>query len=309
MHGMTRPLLACSALAALLAGGVGLLAAHVKAQGRLAQNAASGQNIPTPRTADGHPDLNGLWNVIPVCPPQCPANIIVGGPIADPAGNLTLVLQAREGRVEGDIAANFERDQGIQRRMTTNLPVYKPEYWDRIQFLDENGDLGEDPGFGCASEGIPRMGPPRRIIQTPTLMIFLYQQGAAGGGENTFREIPMDGRPLPSEDDFIGTYMGQSVARWEGDTLAIESVDFIENTWLDFAGYFHSDKMRVTERLRREGNTIRYQATVEDPGVLMKPWVMDARTLMLNPDPKAIIEESLPCSERDQPHIVTKERG
>ena len=66
--------------------------------------------------------------------------------------------------------------------------------------------------------------------------------------------------------------------------------------------------MKVTERLTRQGNSIRYQATVEDP-VMLRPFVMDPRTMNLNPDPNAKLEEDLPCSERDEPHIVTHERG
>ena len=65
--------------------------------------------------------------------------------------------------------------------------------------------------------------------------------------------------------------------------------------------------MRVIERLGREGDMLTWQATVEDPDVLVKPWVMNERKLRLNPDPKAMLEETLPCSERDLSHLVTKE--
>ena len=61
------------------------------------------------------------------------------------------------------------------------------------------------------------------------------------------------------------------------------------------------------ERLRREGETLTWQATVEDPDVLLKPWVMNRRVLKLNPNPQAVLEETLPCSERDLSHLVTKE--
>ena len=75
MAGKFRCLLGGSVMAAALVA-IGLLAAHVSAQ---AQNSARAQNMPTPRTADGHPDLTGVWNMIAVCPPQCPANIGGGG--------------------------------------------------------------------------------------------------------------------------------------------------------------------------------------------------------------------------------------
>jgi len=76
---------------------------------------------------------------------------------------------------------------------------------------------------------------------------------------------------------------------------------------LDIGGYFHSENMRVIERLHREGNTLTWQATVEDPDVLLKPWAMSPRTLKLNPDPKAVLAETLPCVEKDLSHLVTKE--
>jgi hypothetical protein len=72
-------------------------------------------------------------------------------------------------------------------------------------------------------------------------------------------------------------------------------------------GYFHSENMHVIERLHRDGNTLAWTATVEDPDVLLEPWTMTPRVGLLNPDAKAILPESLPCSERDFAHVVTKE--
>jgi len=156
--------------------------------------------------------------------------------------------------------------------------------------------------------GVPRIGPPSQIVQTPKQLIFLYQSGgAAGSPGNQYRVIPIDGRPLPPKSEWEGYWYGQAVGHWDGDTMVIEVVDFNEDTWLGNQGYFHSGDMKVTERLTRTGNTIRYQATVEDPKVLMKPWVMNPRTLNLNTDPLALLEESPPCSERDLSHLVSKE--
>jgi hypothetical protein len=67
--------------------------------------------------------------------------------------------------------------------------------------------------------------------------------------------------------------------------------------------------MRVVERLRREGNTLTWQATVHDPEVLMQPWQMTPVRRTLNPNAKALLVEDLPCEDRDQPHIATRERG
>ena len=89
--------------------------------------------------------------------------------------------------------------------------------------------------------------------------------------------------------------------------MVIDTIGFNDTSWLDYGGYFHSENMHVIERLRREGDTLTWQATVEDPDVLLKPWVMNRRVLKLNPNPKAVLEETLPCSERDLSHLVTKE--
>ena len=242
---------------------------------------------PTPSTADGHPDLNGVWN----------GGAGGGGALADEAGEngITVRFNAR-----GGTPVNFERDNTLMRRMDPNRPLYRPEFWEKVQYLDQNGSA-EDPTYSCMPEGVPRIGPPSKIVQTPTEMIFLYQ------GRNTFRVIPTDGRPHSPEDALEGTWNGESLGRWEGDTLVVDSIGFNDASWLDVAGHFHSEQMHVTERIRREGNTLTWQATVEDPVVLLKPWVMNARTVRLNPNPKAVLEEALPCSERDLAHLVTKE--
>ena len=110
--------------------------------------------------------------------------------------------------------------------------------------------------------------------------------------------------PINSKDQ---TYMGDSVCKWEGDTLVVDVTGFNDETWLAWPGYFHTNKMRVIERLRREGNLLHYQVTVEDPDVLLEPWTTTPRVALLNPRPDAMLAESLPCSERDLAHTVTKE--
>ena len=70
-------------------------------------------------------------------------------------------------------------------------------------------------------------------------------------------------------------------------------------------GWFHSNKMHVVERLTRKGDTLTWSATVDDPVVFTKPWEMTPRTLRLNANPKALLEEDPPCLEQDGPHIVT----
>jgi hypothetical protein len=89
--------------------------------------------------------------------------------------------------------------------------------------------------------------------------------------------------------------------------MVIDSIGFNSSSWLDTGGYFHSENLHVIERLTRNGNTLTWQVTSEDPDVLLKPWVWEPRTVRLNPDPAAVLPESLPCSERDHLHYATKE--
>jgi hypothetical protein len=119
--------------------------------------------------------------------------------------------------------------------------------------------------------------------------------------------IAMDNRPHTPLADLDGTWKGEAVGHWEDDTLVVDTIGFNDTGWLDIGGYFHSENMHVTERLHRDGDTLTWQATVDDPDVLIKPWIMNKRTLKRNPNPKAMLEETLPCSERDLSHLVTKE--
>jgi hypothetical protein len=238
----------------------------------------------TSRTADGHPDLSGVWNG-------------AANPRVTSSGDkVGLILAAREGTL-----VNFERDNTLMRRADPNKPVYKPQFWEKVQQLDQNGN-NEDPSYSCMPLGVPRMGPPMKIVQTATELILLY-----AGPQDTYRIVPMDGRPHTPLQELDGTWKGESLGRWEGDTMVIDTIGFNDTSWLDIGGYFHSENMHVVERFTREGDTLRWQTTVEDPDVLIRPWVMNARTLRINPNPKAVLEETLPCSERDLSHLVTKE--
>jgi hypothetical protein len=81
--------------------------------------------------------------------------------------------------------------------------------------------------------------------------------------------------------------MGYTVGRWEEDTLVLDSISFVDTTWLARGGFFHSDQMHVIEKLTRQGNQIKYEVTVEDPEVLVEPWVMTPRIMRLNPNAEA----------------------
>ena len=295
----------CGTSVSLLVAGVLAVCAPVGVDLAAQQPGGGAAAVPTPRMSDGKPDFNGMW-----------AGGGGGGAgfgAENPADSDNVIALLRARAPELDKAApagtdanyayaivNFERDSGLSQRSVRNRPMYKPEHWAKVNQLDKDGNA-LDPAFKCLPEGVPRMGPPDKIVHTPKEMIFLY-------GLRMTRIIPLDGRPLPPVADWVGLWNGVSRGRWEGDELVVETVDFNDETWLAWPGWFHSIDMKVTERIRREGNTLRWQATVEDP-VLLQPWVMNPRTLRLNANPNAEVEEDLPCFERDLQHMVTKERG
>jgi hypothetical protein len=101
--------------------------------------------------------------------------------------------------------------------------------------------------------------------------------------------------------------MGYTVGRWEGDTLVLDSIGFTDETWLGRGGKFHSDQMRVVEKFTRTGNEIRYEVTVEDPEVLVEPWVMNPRILRLTNRP-AIISERGSCTDSELGEVSTQIR-
>jgi hypothetical protein len=189
------------------------------------------------------------------------------------------------------------------------MPLYKPQFWEKVQQGDQNGNT-DDPSYGCMPGGVPRMGPPAKIVQTPKELVFLYVSPPAQGWGDQYRVIPTDGRAHTPLADLDGTWKGESIGHWEGgedDTLVIDTIGFNDTSWLEIGGYLHSENMHVIERLHRQGDLLTWQVTVEDPDVLIKPWTMNPRTLRINPDPKAMLPESLPCVERDLSHLVTKE--
>lgn len=250
---------------------------------------ASAVAAQTPRMPDGHPDLSGLWNVG------------AGRPVVvDAQGNIVVNGSAREGS-----GANAERDSFLRTRMNPNRPIYKPEFWEKVQYLDDH-EIEEDSYFHCNPLGVPRQGPPAKIVQTAREVLFLYEAPPAGGGRNAYRIIPIDKphHPIASHDQ---TWMGDSVATWDGDTLVVDVLGFNDVSWLDIPGYFHTTDLHVIERLRRNGDTLTYQMTAEDPQVLMEPWVKDPVTLKLVTDPDAYIIEDYPCREKDAEHLVTTE--
>jgi hypothetical protein len=219
----------------------------------------------TPRRPDGKPDMTGVWGF--------PFNPITGGG-ARRCGPTQKTCKEPMDNFWVDYEWISPSRFGVLGR-----PVYKPEFWDKTQELDQWTNKF-DPVMTCQPLGLPRQGTPRRIIQTDKDIIFFYGQYADYGGGNTeFRDIPTDNRPRDDKKAIEATYFGYSIGRWEGDTLVIDSTSFVDSTWFGRGGLFHSDNLHIIEKLTRVGNEIRYDMTIEDPDVLVEPWVMPTRIL------------------------------
>ena len=237
------------------------------------------------RTADGHPDLSGVW-----------AGREEAVKALAPGQSTRILFPVRTNPDDKRIFDEMDRAAKERQAAEPNKPPYKPELAGKVQLLSDKRQFN-DPAFYCKPLGVPRLGPPSQIVQTPGLVVLLYQ------GRNTFRTIPTDGRAHNADADW--TWNGDSVGRWEDDTLVIDTAKLVEDSWLGADGWFHSNKMHVVERLSRKGDALTWAATVEDPVVFTKAWDMTPRNLKLNPNPKALLEEDPPCLEQDGPHIVT----
>ncbi len=270
-----------------------------------AATAASAQTATPPRTAAGKPNLSGLWGG----PGAQDIDDIKAGVAATLSGAPDLFPSRRCSPVQIDCTpqTNQALDQEFTGRADANRPIYKPEFWDKVQYLDMNTNK-EDPLFACQSYGLPRVGPPARIIQTDDDVVFLYWSFGATTQPADYRVIPTDGREHDALRAIDVTFYGDSVGKWEGDTLVIDTVGFNDETWLARGGYFHSDQMRITERVRRDGNTLVYDVTVDDPQVLVEPWKMTTIRTPLIVNKNAYLPEAQPCKDYDLENMTSQIR-
>jgi hypothetical protein len=248
---------------------------------------------PTPRLADGHPDLNGSWDY-----PEWDKSAHL-----DANGNFYIDVPPANGgaKPRTDIAPEAQ----FRQREDPNPPPYKPELLAKVKELASD-EAHNDPAFHCKPLGVPRAGSPAQIVQTPKLTVIFYQRDAGTGNQpGTFRLVPTDGRKHRTDVD--PSYFGDSIGHWEGDTLVVDVTHFNEETWLagndEGTGYFHTDALHVVERYTRKGNTLRWEATAEDPNVLSKPWVITPQMEVLA---DVMIYEQPVCEEREIEHIVNK---
>jgi len=226
---------------------------------------ANAQGPAPSRTTDGKPNLQGIWQVL---------------------NSAAWDLQDHTARL------GVPAGQGV---VVGNEIPYKPEAFAKKRANFENRATA-DPETKAYLPGVPRimyMPFPFQILQTPDqlTMVFEYDRGV--------RTIFTNGTPHP--DGHIDFWMGDSRGRWEGNTLVVDVVHFIDETWLDRAGNFHSDALHLVERFTPNGpDHIDYEVTVEDPNVFTRPWVMrmvlyrrkEPNVRVLEYDPGRLMDEA-----------------
>ncbi len=198
-----------------------------------------------PRTADGKPDISGIWQAMS----EANWNLEPHGaaPAAVTANGAMFAIPPGIGVVEGG-----------------EIP-YLPEARKKQQenFADSQK---RDPENKCYMGGVPRstyMPYPFQIVQNPKTILIAYEHAGA------VRSVNM-GKPTDPPAD---SWMGWSNGRWEGDTLVIDVKGLNDQTWFDRAGNFHSDALHVVERYTpRSADTLNYEATIEDPKTFSRPW-------------------------------------
>ena len=206
--------------------------------------ASSQEAYRAPRTADGKPNLSGVWQALNTANWDIqthaarPGLVAAGAPGAVPAGI---------GVVEGD-----------------EIP-YLPQALAKKKENLENR-LTADPEIKCYLPGVPRatyQPYPFQIVQTPKAIMMAYEFAGAT------RTIHMEKSP-PNPVD---SWMGHSIGRFEGETLVVDVTGLQEDTWFDRAGNHHSDALRVVERYTaRSPDALNYEATITDPKVFSRPW-------------------------------------
>ncbi len=179
-------------------------------------------------------------------------------------------------------------------RPPPNRPKYKPEFEAKVADLTKR-QVETDSVLRCHAPGVPRIGPPDQIVQGPKETVFLYEDVSG----QFFRVITTDGRP--HRKDLPATPLGDAVGHWDGETFVVVTRNLSDDTWLTDNGAFHTTDAVVTERIRIDGDTMTWDATVDDPKVLAEPWKVRARKAARAQDG---LPEEVPCIEQDLKHVV-----
>jgi hypothetical protein len=240
-------------------------------------------SAPAPHTADGKPDLTGIWQ----------NNRTVGGTVAartsanPPSSNEDLLTVARRSPF-WNLGSQFK----------DGLP-FTP--WGAEVHRQRVANNSKDnPDAHCLPMGIMQFhnhGEPRKMIQTPQVIVILYEANAG------IRQIFTDGRPMPKDAD--PWWYGYSTGHWEGDTLVVETAGFRELGWLDVEGSPLTEDAHITERFHRpDFGHLDIEVTINDPKAYTKPWSVSVHQhIMVDTD---IIEFVCQENEQDAPHLTAK---
>ena len=204
-------------------------------------------SAPFTRMPDGKPNLNGIW-------------------AASNSANWNIETHAASQGPVTALGAAFSVPAGLGVVEGGEVP-YKPE---AVRQRDANAKdwMAKDPEVKCYLPGVPRatyMPYPFQIVQStaPNDILMTYEFASASRivHMNTKEEAPVD------------SWMGWSNGRWEGDTLVVDVTGFVDQTWFDRAGNYHSGALHVVERYTPLGpDLIQYEATIEDPNVFTRAW-------------------------------------
>ena len=228
----------------LLAAGAALAQWGMHDSGRVPRT-ADGQpdfDAPAPRTADGKPDLSGVWQG-----DNGRAEPKLAFSAGPPVAGFLNVAQ----NIEGGLPLTPSAQALLKARRETN---------------------GRDnPEAACLPMGVMQFhtqGAPRKLIQTPDVLVILYEASMG------IRQVFTDGRKLPGDDPQPWWY-GYSVGHWEGDTLVVETSGLRDDGWLDVFGTPLTDAARLTERFRRPSyGRLEVDVTVDDPKAYTRPWTV-----------------------------------
>jgi hypothetical protein len=199
-----------------------------------------------PRTPDGKPDLNGIWQALGTAHWDLEGHAARPGPIV--AMGALGAIPAGLGVVEGG-----------------EIP-YQPWAAEQKKKNLENW-LVADPVVKCFMPGVPRanyMPFPFQIVQTPEYILMAYEFASAT------RVVYLN---RPDFESPFDTWMGHSRGTWDGETLVVDVTSQVADTWFDSSGNFHTDAVRVVERFTpMSPDALLYEATIEDPNVFTRPW-------------------------------------
>jgi hypothetical protein len=230
---------------------------------------------PIKRLPDGKPDFSGIWQGGGISAQGATANVVppagaVPAPAAGGRGGAAPAA-AGGGGARGGGGGRGGGAPVVASQASAGLPT-TPTLQPWAVEKTRNYKNIDDPTVHCFQPGVPRvvgMPFPLEIVQTTNKMAILYE------AFRTYRIIPTDGKKAGGES--IPGYNGDSVGRWEGDTLVVEVTNFNGKIWGPGTGMkITSDKYKVTERYNLVGDTLAYEAIIEDPGVLTGPFVYRA---------------------------------